>query len=279
MYINRLGENIIFESEDKNDFLFIHLAGVTNPNPKYYIRQNVDRHQLYNKYVLEYVIDGKGYIEFDNEKTSVSKGDLYFLNKLFRHIYYADKNEPFKKIFIVVSGKFVDSLVDSYDIRESVLVVKKDCYEIINKIHQLLVNDKIDYNQIAHQILNLFQQLKDVNYAKSHAIKFSEEIRSFLDSSLEEKMTLEKISKALDLSVSHIIRIFKHQYGMSPMKYFNQAKVNYACRLLINTNYSIEYISELLHFSEPEYMSKCIKKQTGLSPLQYRKNKLMDNDK
>jgi AraC-like DNA-binding protein len=66
---------------------------------------------------------------------------------------------------------------------------------------------------------------------------------------------------------------------MSPMKYFNQAKVNYACRLLINTNYSIEYISELLHFSEPEYMSKCIKKQTGLSPLQYRKNKLLDIDK
>ena len=81
MYVNRLGENIIFESEDKNDFLFIHLAGVTNPNPEYFIRQNVDRYRLYNKYVLEYVIDGKGYIEFENEKIMVQKGDLYFLNK------------------------------------------------------------------------------------------------------------------------------------------------------------------------------------------------------
>lgn len=278
MYINRLGENIIFESEDKNDFLFIHLAGVTNPNPKYYIRQNVDRHQLYNKYVLEYVINGKGYIEFDAEKTIVTKGDLYFLNKLFRHIYYADKNEPFKKIFIVVSGKFVDSLVNSYDIKESVLVVKKDCHLIFEEIHKLLCEEKINYNQIAHQILNLFQELKDVNYSKSDVVKYSEEIKSFLDSSLEEKMTLEKISEALDISVSHIMRIFRHQYGISPMQYFNRAKVNYACRLLVNTNYSVEYISELLSFSEPEYMSKCIKKQTGLSPLQYRKTKLMDID-
>lgn len=278
MYINRLGENIVFESEEKNDFLFIHLAGVTNPNPNYFIRQNLDRHQLYNKYVLEYVIDGKGYIEFDDNKAIVTKGDLYFLNKLFKHVYYADKNTPFKKIFIVVSGKFVDSLVDSYDIEESVLIVKKDCRVIFETIHKLLCDNIIDYNAIAHQILNLFQQLKDVNYCKNESIKFSEEIKSFLDSSLEKKMTLEQISEALDISVSHIMRVFKHQYGMSPMKYFNQAKVSYACRLLVNTNYSIEYISELLSFSEPEYLSKCIKKQTGLSPLQYRKTKLMDID-
>ena len=276
MYINRLGENIIFESEEKNDFLFIHLAGITNPNPNYYIRQNVDRHRIYNKYVLEYVIEGKGYIEFDNEKKAISAGDFYFLNKLYKHIYYADKNEPFKKIFIVVSGKFVDSLVDSYGIKESVLVVKKDCFSIFSEIHKLLCDDVIDYDQLAHQILNLFQKLKAVNYSKSDSIKYSEEIKSYLDNSLEEKMTLEKISDALDISVSHIIRIFKHQYGMSPMKYYNQVKVNYACRLLVNTNYSIEYIADLLCFSEPEYMSKCIKKQTGLSPLKYRKNKLLD---
>ena len=279
MYINRLYENLVFESEEKNDFLFIHLAGITNPNPEYFIKQNIDRHQLYNKYVLEYVIDGKGYIEFEDNKKEVTKGDLYFLNKLFKHIYYADKNEPFKKIFIVVSGKFVDSLVDSFDIKESVLIVKKDCFSIFDKIHKLLCEEQIDYNLISHEVLNLFQQLKDVNYTKSDTIKFSEAIKSFLDSSLEEKMTLEKVSEALDISVSHIIRIFKHQYGISPMKYFNQAKVRYACRLLVNTNYSIEYISELLSFSEPEYMSNCIKKQTGLSPLQYRKAKLMDTDK
>ena len=279
MYINRLEENIIFESEEKNDFLFIHLAGITNPNPNYFIRQNLDRHQLYNKYVLEYVIDGKGYIEFDDDKTTVSKGDLYFLNKLFKHVYYADKNNPFKKIFIVISGKFVDSLVSSYGITESVLVVKKDCQAIFEEIHRLLCEEKIDYDQIAHQVLSLFQGLKEISYDKSDAIKYSEAIRSFLDSSLEKKITLEDISAALDISVSHIIRIFKHQYGISPMKYFMRAKVGYACRLLVNTNYSVEQISEMLSFNEPEYMSKCIKNQTGLSPLQYRKTKLMDIDK
>lgn len=279
MYINRLGENIIYESSNKNDFLFIHLAGVTNPNPEYFIRQNDDRLRLYNKYVLEYVIDGKGYIEFENEKKVVTKGDLYFLNKLTKHIYYSDKDEPFKKIFIVVSGRFVDSLVSCYDIKESVLVVKKDCSIVFEEIHKLLCEEVIDYNKVAHQVLNLFQSLKEINYDKSESLKFSEEIKSFLDNSLEEKMSLEKISEALDISVSHILRTFRHQYGISPMKYFNQAKVNYACRLLVNTNYSVEYISELLNFNEPEYMAKCIKKQTGYSPIQYRKIKLMDKNK
>jgi hypothetical protein len=124
MYINYNNEEIIYNSIDTNDFLSISMAGITNPNPNYHIIHNINRHFFYDYYVFEYVISGTGYIEFDDKKVLVKEGDFYFLNKLCRHIYYSDKTNPFKKIFIVAKGSFIDSLIASFKITESVIIKK-----------------------------------------------------------------------------------------------------------------------------------------------------------
>lgn len=55
------------------------------------------------------------------------------------------------------------------------------------------------------------------------------------------------------------------------MAYFIKKKIEYACTLLVNTSYSVGEIAEQTGFCDPKHMSKSIKKETGLSPLQYRK--------
>ena len=49
----------------------------------------------------------------------------------------------------------------------------------------------------------------------------------------------------------------------------------YVCALLINPSYSIKTISEQTGFGDEKYMAKCIKKETGMTPSQYRKSKLI----
>ena len=41
----------------------------------------------------------------------------------------------------------------------------------------------------------------------------------------------------------------------------------------MNKSYSIAEIANLLMFCDAKYFSKCFKKETGMSPLQYRKHK------
>ena len=60
----------------------------------------------------------------------MQKGDLYFLNKYQQHIYYADKNDPYDKYFLVVEGKLVDKFLEAHDITESVIVVHKDVADV-----------------------------------------------------------------------------------------------------------------------------------------------------
>ena len=272
MHINSKNEEILYNSIELNDFLTVTMAGITNPNPTYHIIHNINKHFFYDNYIFEYVISGKGHIECDNEKITVEAGDYYFLNKLSKHIYYSDKDDPFKKIFFVAKGSFIDSLINTFNIKESVIVKKVNVEQNILNIHKLITSETIDYQAISHEILSMFYVLKnDLFQAKNNAIELYELIRKYLDSQINQKMTLEKVSKDLNISKSHIERVFKEHFNITPMAYFINKKIEYACALLVNTSYTINEISDQTGFHDPKYMSKCIKKATGTSPLQYRK--------
>jgi len=277
MYINSSNEEIIYNSIDTNEFLSVSMAGITNPNPNYHIIHNINRYFFYDYYVFEYVISGKGYIEYgDNKKITVKGGDFYFLNRLFKHEYYSDKEDPFKKIFIVVKGEFVDSLIKAFDIAEPVIVKKINVENIIRNIHSCLDKEQIDYHSISHLILDLFHAFAKKQYFTSkQAMQLPEMIRKFIDTSVTQKLTLDIISKELNVSKSHIERVFKESFNLTPMNYFMTQKTKHACALLANTSYSIKTIAEQTGFSDEKYMAKCIKKETGMTPSQYRKSKLL----
>lgn len=274
MYINANNENIIYNSIDRNDFLSISMAGITNPNPNYHIIHNINRNFFYDYYVFEYVISGKGFIEYDNKILEVKAGDFYFLNKLCKHIYYSDKYDPFKKIFVVCKGKFIDSLASAFDINKSVISVQANVESIILNIHDELVKEIIDYNAISHNILSLFHSFnKKILDDNKEAMQLPELIRKYLDTSITQKLSLDKISEELNISKSHIERVFKNRFNTTPLNYFMKQKTKYACALLVNTSYSINIIAEQTGFTDSKYMAKCIKKETGMTPLQYRKFK------
>ena len=46
--------------------------------------------------------------------------------------------------------------------------------------------------------------------------------------------------------------------------------------LIITTDYSIENIANQLGYTDAKYLSKCFKKAKGISPLQYRKQRIIE---
>lgn len=272
MFLNSKGEYIVFNSTKKNYFIYVDLAGQTNPNPNYKILHNVNKYVLYDSYVFEYVLDGKGYIEYDDKCVCVEKGDMYFLNKLRKHIYYSDPNNPYTKIFIVVNGIFVDKLVEAYSISESVIIQKIDIKDLILNIHNILQKEPVNYDEISIEILKIFQLIKnDVHSHSNKKLSVCELIKAYIDNNIFGKINLEFLSQQLNLSISYIERIFKESYGFSPIKYFIDKKIEYACAILVNTTDPISKVSEQLSFNDEKYFSKCFKKRTGITPLQYRK--------
>ena len=275
MHFNQRGEKIIRQSTLLNPFLDVKSAGITYPNPNYRIIHNISHEFTYDYYIFEYVVSGKGYIETENKKIMVQAGDFFFLNRLSKHIYYSDPDEPYEKIFIVFKGRFADALVRAYQIHNSFILKHYDAHDSMTEILDMLDSKQnFSYDELSVKILQLFQILCKIDFsAPSSFNNYAEIVKNYLDSNLTSRMTIEMICRDCHISSSHLERVFTEAYDISPLKYFARAKAQYAAFLLLNTNYSLSEISEFLSYSDTKYMSRCFKKWIGKSPNTYRKTK------
>lgn len=279
MYISQWGEDIVIDNNLGNNYLEIIMAGITHPNPTYRIMHNISHEFPYDYYVFEYVVKGKGHIETPEEKYTVTAGDFYFLNRNCYHIYYADQDDPFEKIFIVLYGSFVDFLVSKYLSNESVYIKKCDLKELMTGIIRLLSKDgPIDYDSLAVSVLELFQQVFPPPYRKKPSAKHIPEIiKNYIDTHINEKITLDDISNSLYISKSHIERVFKNEYGQTPLAYCINQKIEHVASMLITTNYPLSQIAQQLGFSDVKYLSKCFKRIKGQTPMEYTRNMLAND--
>lgn len=277
MYINNWGEKIVVRNLMGNNFLEVSLAGITYPNPSYKCVRNMTKETVYDFYVFEYVVKGVGHIETSNEKYVVRKGNFYFLNRHHQLTYYADAQKPYEKMFIVLCGSFIDSLVKNYSIKDAVVIKKYDAEEFMTSLLELCAQNPIDYDKLSLKVLEMFQiMFPSPYYVSETKFAVANKIREFIDKNIEKKLTLEYISEELFISVPHIERVFKETFHITPSKYIYQRKIDQVATLLITTNLSIENIANELGYTDAKYLSKCFKKVKGISPLKYRKQRIIE---
>ena len=71
-------------------------------------------------------------------------------------------------------------------------------------------------------------------------------------------------------SPSQAIRIFKREYGMTPIDYLLGQRVETAKLLLRNTNLQVKEIAYRLCFADEHYFSNYFRKRVGVTPGEYR---------
>ena len=106
-------------------------------------------------------------------------------------------------------------------------------------------------------------------YAKQNAI-FSKATAFILEHYTEPTLSVRDIAMQLDISEVHLRRLFKSSANTSPIKYINFLRLEKAKNMLISSNLSIKEISNSVGFDDQFYFSKLFKKETGLSPTEFR---------
>ena len=93
---------------------------------------------------------------------------------------------------------------------------------------------------------------------------------AYLEKHYAEKITVEDMAKAANLSAAHFFAVFKKQMGVSPMAYLNHYRLSLAAELLLRTELSVTEIAASVGISDPVYFNKCFKKVYQIPPTQYR---------
>ncbi len=93
----------------------------------------------------------------------------------------------------------------------------------------------------------------------------------YMKKNYAEHITSELLAKQMFISTNFYQKIFKRIMGTSPAQFLRDIRMSEACRLLTNTDLSIQEIAEKCGFNCASYFIYAIKRQMGVTPLEYRK--------
>lgn len=96
------------------------------------------------------------------------------------------------------------------------------------------------------------------------------QIKDYLDTNYAEHITLDTLTSLTHMNKYYMIHSFVKYTGHSPIQYLNKRRMEAACTLLTDTDFSISAISSATGFSSQSYFTQNFRKHYGMSPLKYR---------
>lgn len=100
----------------------------------------------------------------------------------------------------------------------------------------------------------------------------AEQVKTYMQEHLAEKLTLEQLSEVHNISVSQLKRSFKEQTGRSVISYLIDLRIRAAKTLIKQGELNFTQIAEAVGYDNIYYFSAMFKKQTGKTPTEYSKS-------
>lgn len=94
----------------------------------------------------------------------------------------------------------------------------------------------------------------------------------YINSHLQDRILVPELAEYLGLNDAYFSKLFKKETGVSVSDFIRLKKIDAAKHMLKHSDYSCLNISQFLSFSTQSHFIQAFKKQTGLTPEEYRKD-------
>jgi AraC-like DNA-binding protein/mannose-6-phosphate isomerase-like protein (cupin superfamily) len=267
------------------DEITLFQIGDINCNRNYAIESHIQDY-----YEIIYVVSGKGCFFSDDKKYSVKRGDIYINFPQQKHKGEADKNDPFRYLYMGFMFNRHLYEEDAYSHIKKMLhkvefPVIQDQLELQNSFMQALneIYEASEYSEI--MIKSYIQQILvktyrnfcpnwECKYAPTQKLdgnqKIIHDIITYIDSNIMKISELTQISKSIGYSYSYLSHVFSEETGLTLQAYYVKKRIEKATELLNNSEFNITNISDILQYKSIHSFSKAFKKIMGVSPIQYQ---------
>lgn len=128
-------------------------------------------------------------------------------------------------------------------------------------------------NSLVYELASIIFTERDSEYAPS-AIKFKLlPALDYIDENyINKDLSVPHLAAMCDMSENYFRRLFTKYYGVSPVKYINEKRMNYASEFLKSGLYSVTETAALTGFDDVGYFSRLYKKITGEKPSEIGKS-------
>ena len=107
--------------------------------------------------------------------------------------------------------------------------------------------------------------------APGDVLVFLRKSRDHADRHYAEDLTLERLASVATMSKYHFTRLFKATYGVTPMEYVSQRRIERAQDLLRATNLTVTEVCFAVGFSSLGSFSSRFRAVVGVSPSDFQR--------
>lgn len=189
----------------------------------------------------------------------------------------------------LIMNKIV-SILSSGSYRSAQLCLVKISIAIDDAICRLQINNGIEKTAIAGSLIYQFQRLeyideitsvvkeilikteKSITQSKTNRQSeiVSEIVRITHEHCSERDFSINTVSDEIGMTPAYLGKIFKKTIGISFSRFVLNMRMEYACKLLAETDTPIEEVVYTVGFSDTPYFYKLFKESNGCTPMKYR---------
>ena len=157
---------------------------------------------------------------------------------------------------------------DDYELLEQGLII----YDALYTWARHLQTERHTQNPVEYLLIEVFEK-----YLKRKSVKkppaWAIEIKELIQDQIDTGITLKQLSQELDINPAYLSREFSKHFGnLSFGEYVRKMRIQKAMEYLNQRSYSLTQIAYLTGFSDQSHFTRIFRKQTGLSPSEYRKS-------
>ena len=237
-------------------------------------------------YQLIYVVRGSACVTVNGIKYDATDGTMILIGRLENHEIQI-QSEEYARYTVMVSPNIYgyntllgDRLLSPLTNRPKHFRHAADmpCPEIVRILQQMATESEQNRPMKDKMLLSLLSQLL-VLYSRQYPesipdnagnLQLIRQVRQYLEENFASKCELDALAAQFNLSASYLSHMFKQITGCSVISYLTAYRISAAKHYLIETDWPVSSICAACGFSDHSNFGRTFRKETGLSPSEFR---------
>ena len=253
-----------------------------------YRKQDLYRNHTHTQIELGFIVEGEGEYVLEGNRFDIRAGDLFLVRPNEQHCVPTITTDSLVSLNVHLSPLYVWRVLSDYmesgrlnclvrsDIAITARVRIGEVSALMDELRAAFSADdrfalRLLVPRLICRIAEDFPAAPNATGSALHLGDIRSAIR-FIEENLSDRITLEDIARAGNMSKSHLNEWFRTVTGMTPYEYLLVTRIEHSVELLRATDMTVLSISEACGFSNLANFNKAFKKRTGLTPQAYRKS-------
>lgn len=227
----------------------------------------LDEHE-HNFIELIYFLSGEAQVKTGSGESHITLYDVLIHPSKVRHREFVDLHRRQEIINLGVIADTDFTLDESFVLKDSTGNIRR----VFHMLDYHFNKSGLLHDELVDQLLSLLLTYLKMSAWEQRLSKFDmiDRIMEFVQENYMTPLSVKALAECVHVSESYLSRLMMSHIGISPMKYVNHIRIENAKHAL-RTDIPIEELATLVGFSDQKYFSTVFKRETGISPSEYRK--------